>query len=91
MIFASRRTLRTRPGKQHPSCDRLVTHRVTDATHFFRYNLEITVTTRPYTTDEYDLSVLDRRLTDEENMHAESDRHGKNVVKPSGPLPAAKM
>lgn len=45
------------------------------------YNLELTCTLRGYTEDEYQLDILDRRISEEENAHAESDRHGKNVVK----------
>ena len=45
------------------------------------YNLELACTLRGYTTDEYDLSILDRRIDESENAHAESDRHGSNVAK----------
>ena len=49
-------------------------------------NLELTWTYRGYGQDEYDLTVLDRRLTDAENAHAASDAHGKNVTKPGSKL-----
>jgi glyoxylase I family protein len=45
------------------------------------YNLELTCTLRGYGKPEYDLSVLNRRLAESENAHAESDKHGKNVAK----------
>mmetsp|Transcript_484 Transcript_484/g.611 ORF Transcript_484/g.611 Transcript_484/m.611 type:complete len:222 (-) Transcript_484:1123-1788(-) len=45
------------------------------------YNLELTCTLRGYSDPEYDLTVLDRRLTEEDNAHAASDNHGKNVAK----------
>eukprot|EP00932_Pfiesteria_piscicida_P003184 SRR837773.13096.p1 GENE.SRR837773.13096~~SRR837773.13096.p1 ORF type:complete len:162 (-),score=55.18 SRR837773.13096:150-635(-) len=45
------------------------------------YNLELTCTLRGYGHDEYDLSVLDRRLDESENAHAASDAHGSNVTK----------
>ena len=44
------------------------------------YNLELTYTYRGYTDDEFNLSILDRKLRPEENMHEESDKHGKNVA-----------
>jgi len=44
------------------------------------YNLELTCTLRGYGEEEYDLSILNRRITEEENAHASSDTHGKNVV-----------
>jgi catechol-2,3-dioxygenase len=47
------------------------------------YNLELTYTYRGYTDDEFDLTVLDRKLRPEDNAHAASDRHGKNVAAPS--------
>ena len=46
------------------------------------YNIELACTVRGYTDDEWDLTVLDRQLREEENMHSDSDNHGKNVVKP---------
>ena len=53
------------------------------------YNRDLTWTYRGYTDDEYDLTVLDRKLRPDENIHAQSDAHGKNVAKP-GAVPAAK-
>ena len=47
------------------------------------YNLELTYTYRGYTKDEYDVTVINRVIKPEENAHAESDRHGSNVVKAS--------
>ena len=35
-------------------------------------------TLRGYTEDEYQLDILDRRISEEENAHAESDRHGES-------------
>jgi catechol-2,3-dioxygenase len=46
------------------------------------YNLELACTVRGYTDDEYDITILDRKLRDDENVHEESDTHGKNVIKP---------
>lgn len=46
------------------------------------YNLELTWTYRGYEASEYDLTVLNRRLTEAENAHESSDTHGKNVAKP---------
>jgi len=45
------------------------------------YNLELAYTHRGYGEEEYDLSILKRRISDEENTHAASDAHGKNVAK----------
>ena len=45
------------------------------------FNLELTCTLRGYTTDEYQLDILGRRLRPDENVHAESDKHGANVTK----------
>ncbi|KAH9256101.1 hypothetical protein BASA81_005877 [Batrachochytrium salamandrivorans] len=45
------------------------------------YNLELTWTYRGYQDTEYDLTVLNRRLTEQENSHGASDTHGKNVTK----------
>jgi len=50
-------------------------------------NIEITTTTRGYTEDEYDLTLLSRRMRPDENDHAESDAHGSNVAK-AGSVPA---
>jgi len=54
------------------------------------YNLELTWTYRGYQDSEYDLTVLDRRLTEAENSHGSSDKHGKNVAK-AVPYDAAKV
>ena len=55
------------------------------------YNLELTWTYRGYKDSEYDLSVLERRLRDDENTHGESDKHGKNVTKAGEFKAAAKL
>jgi catechol 2,3-dioxygenase-like lactoylglutathione lyase family enzyme len=55
------------------------------------YNLELTHTYRGYTDDEYNLSILDRALRPEENMHEESDKHGKNVVAAPKSPPSSKL
>ena len=47
------------------------------------YNLEIACTLRGYSDEEYDLTILDRRISEEENAHAESDAHGSNVARPT--------
>ena len=54
------------------------------------YNLELTWTYRGYQDSEFDLSVLDRRLRDDENSHGASDKHGKNVAKATTPYQAPK-
>jgi catechol 2,3-dioxygenase-like lactoylglutathione lyase family enzyme len=57
------------------------------------FNLEITYTYRGYTKDEYQPDILARPIAEGENDHAESDKHGSNVVKASAvdTLPKSKL
>lgn len=54
------------------------------------YNLELTWTYRGYKDSEYDLTILNRKLRPDENVHENSDKHGKNVAK-AGAIPKAKL
>ena len=74
----------TNPPPLSPAHDFLLSAYATDPSGL---NIEITTTTRGYTEDEYDLTLLSRRMRPDENDHAESDTHGKNVAK-SGAIPS---